>query len=255
MNPQINNNINNNIPQLNMDNNNNNINNNNPQNNGSPNHIVLTIIIFIVIIISFYNIYNFVYIVNLIKRAYNILPNKVFEECYLYPRYLDLFLEFISFFLGIDLIFLTAIPLVDYTFNLDIFFMKFSGIFLYFNYIVFGPFLIGCLFLSLKHKAKLMYICVNYNPEKKIVNFRIFFIFIFNLIISSIISFFGSWYFSNNYFNNSIKCKPTGNYIIGKIFWDIALRRSRRFRNELNLNNVNLNEGILDNQDENQNLI
>ena len=55
--------------------------NNNLQNNRG-NNIVLSIIFFIVLIISIFNIYNFIFTINSIKKNYNLLPQDVFEECY-----------------------------------------------------------------------------------------------------------------------------------------------------------------------------
>ena len=242
-----NNNINNNIINNNINFQNNN-NNNNLQNN-SATKIVFLIIIFVALIILFFNLYNFFHIVNMIKKAYIILPHNVFEECYLYQRLFDLFIEFLSFFLGIDLIFLTFLPFIENFFNLELFLTKFSTTFFYFNYLVFGPFLIGCLITSLKYNRKLMYICINYNPGNKIFNFRLSFVFLFSLTLSIIITFLGSFMVEDSYFNDSIKCKPSGNYLIGNIFWFFALRTSHSFRRE---RNNNLNEVILDNGENNQ---
>ena len=236
------------LNNINEYNNNENINNNNNNlQNNRCNKIVLSVIIIVAIIISFFNFYNFVHIVNLIKRAYNILPQKVFEDCYLYPKYYELFVEFLSFFLGIDLILLTTIPLIDIYFDLEGILFKYSETFIFFNYLVFGPFLLGCLFLNLKYSNKLMYLCINFNPEKKIINFRLSFVFLFSLTISFLITFFGSIFFQNIYFSNSIKLNQRGNFVIGKIFWFFALKHSKRFNNAIN--SINLEEEILDNNE------
>ena len=238
--------INDNIPQEDINNN-----DNLPQNNRiSP--IVTGIIIFITILISVYNIYNLFHIVNIIKNTYLLLPYQIFEECYLYQEYLNLFIEFISFFLGMDLILLITIPIFDNNTNLEIFFDKYSKSFVYFNYLIFGPFIMGCLFLGIKHYDKFIYSCSSINPIEKKVNYRLFVLFIFGILLSSLITFFGSYYFENEFFSNSIKCRSSGNYIIGNLFWDYALKRSRRFKNRQNINNLNLNEEILDNEENNQ---
>ena len=242
----INNNINNNN-NINLQNNNNNNNNNMRANNTE--RVVFLIILFLAIIITFVNIYSFFHITNMIKKAYAILPINVFEECYLYQKIFDLFVDFLSFFLGVDLIFLIFLPYIDNFFNLDIFLSKFGKTFFYFNYLVFGPFLIGCLLVSLKYNNKLMYICVNFDPANKIFNYRLSFVYLFCLTLSLIISFLGSYMVEDSYFSDSIKCKPSGNYIITNLFWFLALRRSRIFPNE---RNNNLNEGILDNEEINQ---
>ena len=252
----IQNNIENNNIQNNIGNNNNqNIRRNNQNNRG--NKIIVSVILLIATLILSYNVYNLFYIVNLIKKAYITLPPIVFEECFLYQRFSDLFIEFLSFFLGIDLILLTFIPFIEYNFNLDDFIIKYAESFIYFNYLVFGPFSLFSIIMSLSYKHKIMYICLNFNPQNKIIDYRLSLILLFIITISLVISFLGSFYFEHNYFSNSIKYKSSGNYIIGNLFWAYALSHSRHFRNVLNQNN--LNEEILNNennnQDENQNLI
>ena len=254
MNPQINENDNIDINNINNMNNNINANNNaNNNNNNTGSKIILGIISFVTIIISFSNIYNFIHIVNLIKKAYNQLPFEVFEECFLYQKFSDLFIEFLSIFLGIDLIFLIVLPFVEYNFDIEAFIFIFGKSFVYMNYLVFGPFLIGCFLLSLKYSNKIMYICVNYDPQRKILDYRLLFVFLFSMTIAFLLTFFGTYFFEIEFFQNSIIFKSSGNYIIGNIFWSYAVRNSNHLRNR----NV-LNERILDHgsniQKENQNL-
>ena len=241
--------INNNNNIINNNNNiNNNSNNNNNNNNNREKHVFL-IILFIVVISSLSNFYYFYRNVNYIKKAYNLLPLKVFEECYLYQKYLNLFVTSFSIILGIDLILFTIILLLERSFNLDL--IKIVKTTFYFNYLIFGPFLLGSLFLSLNYQDKLKFLCVNNNPENKVKNFRYSFMFIFCITFSSLITFFGSFFFEDNFFNNSIKLRPSGNYIIGIIFWVLALKRSSKFGNQIIENNENnensINEIILDN--------
>ena len=235
-----------------------NVNNNNniQQNNNTSNKYVFGIILFITIFISSCNIYQFFYIINTIKKVYLSVPFKIFEECYLFHYLSDLFVEFLSFCLGIDIIFLIILPIIQMFIETDVFISKFFGVFLYFNYIIFGPFFLGCLILGIKYNKKIMYICSNIDPEKKFFNRRLFFVYILSLSLSSLMSFFGFYFFENNYFNNSIKIKRNGNYIIGHFFWLKALEKSRNLRNRNILNNnneINLING--GDQDENQNLI
>ena len=93
-----------------------------------------------------------------------------------------------------------------------------------------------------------MYLCINFNPEKKIINFRLSYIFLFSLLVSFFITFFGSFCVEQIYFSNSIKLNQRGNYMIGKIFWLFALKYSTRFRNN-EINNSNIEERIFDNDE------
>lgn len=220
--------------------------NNNPNNNQNrrTSKIIMSTILLIAIFVLYYNIYKILNIINLIKRAYVILPPIEFEECFLYQRLYGLFAVFLSFLMGIDLILLTIIPFLDYNNSFEDYIKKYGQTFVYFNYLVFGPFTLCSIFLCFKYKNKVMYICVDRNPEKKIFDSRIIAILIFIISLSFGLSFLGSFYFEQNYFSNSIKCKSSGNCIIGNIFWSYAIRR---LRNEPNRNN--LNEPILNNND------
>ena len=58
--------------------------------------------------------------------------------------------------------------------ELETFLEKYMDSILFFNYLVFGPFCFGSLFVGIKHANKLMYLCINSNPENKIFNYRFF---------------------------------------------------------------------------------
>ena len=227
---------------------NNNIDDNILENNRQ-NKICLGLIILISIFIVFFNCYQIYYLINLIKKAYNILPREQFEECYLYHSFSDLLLEFYSFFLGLDLLFLCFLPF--FNINFEVFTDKFSSIFYYLNYLIFGPFTIGLLFLCLSHANKLMYVCVNYKTDKKIFNFKLIFMIFFSVSFSLLVTLVGILYFNEIYFVESIKFESGGNYLFGYFFWKFGLNRSRRFRNRNNQmldNNNNNNLILLDEQ-------
>ena len=219
------------------------------------NKIGLAIIIIISIFIVVFNFYQVVYIVHLLKRAYAIIPHKIFEECYLYNGFSDLLLEFYSFFLGLDLLVLCTFPFfgVDGDYFMD----KFGSTFFYLNYLVFGPFSIGIFIICLLHSDKLLYVCIRGKPENKIFNFKLIFLLFMSSLFSLLITIFGIFYFGDANFNNSVTFKTNGNNLLGYIFWKYGLSRSRRFGNRNNNNNnviPNINNNVLL-DDENINLI
>ena len=220
------------------------------------NKIGLVIIIIISFFIVIFNFYQVVYVIRLIKRAYTLVPHKIFEECYLYNGFSDLLLEFYSFFLGIELLFLCVFQF--FGIDMDLFMDKYSSTFYYLNYLVFGPFSIGIFVICLLHSDKLLYVCVKANPENKIFNFKLIFLLFMFSLFSLLITTFGIYYFGSIIFNDSLTFKPNGNHLLGYIFWKYGFSRSRRFRNGNNNNNVNLNinnNGLLNLDDENINLI
>ena len=220
--------------------------------NNSQNTIFFFVIIFISVIIVIFNIYQVFYLINLIRKAYKLLPKNIFEECYLYNGLSDLLLEFYSFFLGLDLLFLCSLPIFNVDFEL--FMEKYSSIFQYLNYLVFGPFTIGIIVVIIANADKLMFICVRYKPENKIFNFKLIFFIFFSSLISLLITTVGIWILNLNYFKNSLNLSPSGNYILGYFFWKYGLRNSRRYRDRINNNNfnqiINNNLIILDEQND-----
>ena len=249
---------------------NNNMNNNNRNNNGQNKKIVVIISI-VVLYISFYDLYQFFQNINAITKAYFSIPSNVFEKCYLYPNLFNSFIQILTSLLGLDLIILLFLPLLSTALDLEAFLEKYMDSILYFNYLVFGPFCFGSLAISIKHVDKLMYLCINFNPDNKIFNYRLLILFIINFVLSITMYFIGSFYFESKYFSNSIKIKKSGNNILGYFFWKLAFERSKLLEETRKINNIYLdgdyinnnnnnngkinidNEGF--NQDKNQNLI
>jgi hypothetical protein len=220
--------INNNNDVIMNNNNDNNMNNNNSnnRNNNESNKKIVVIISIVVLYISFYDLYQFFQNINVIKKAYISFPSNVFEECYLYPNLFNSFIQILTSLLGLDLILLLFLPLLSTALDLEAFLEKYMDTILYFNYLVFGPFCFGSLALSIKRINKLMYLCINFNPENKVFNYRLLILFLINFVLSITMYFIGSFYFESKYFSNSIKIKRSGNNILGYFFWKLAFERS-----------------------------
>ena len=120
--------------------------------------------------------------------------------------------------------------------------------FLYFNYFFFGPILFGVVILCMKFGNEISFIY-----DKKTNNIfdfdyiNLFFIFTY-ILISFTVSVICPIIYSFNDMSNSIKMKRYGNYLIGYIFWSIALsnpdgnrrvniNRENNGQNEQNLQN------------------
>ena len=213
-------------------------NNNEGRDNSQNNKILLLVIIFISLLIVLFNFYQFFFLIRLIKKAYTLLPKKVFEECYLYNGFSDLLLELYSFILGLDLLILCWMGLL----HTEIESSKFNSILLYLNYLVFGPFTIGIIIVIFAHYDKLMFVCVRYNPENKIFNFKLIFFIFFSSLLSLLITFIGIYHMGDSYFENSIKFKPSGNYILGYAFWKYGLSHSKKYKDRMN--DVDINQMI-----------
>ena len=213
-------------------------NNSEGRDNGLNNKILLFVIIFISLLIVLFNFYQFFFLIRLIKKAYTLLPKKVFEECYLYNGFSDLLLELYSFIFGLDLLFLCWVSYLE----IDISTYKFNSIFFYLNYLVFGPFTLGIIVAIIAYYDKLMYVCVRYNPQNKIFNFKLIFFIFFSSLFSLLITFIGIWILGESYFENSIKFRPSGNNILGFAFWKYGLSHSKKYKERIN--DVDINQMI-----------
>ena len=121
----------------------------------------------------------------------------------------DILIIYISTFESIDLI----------NRNLEKIFQSF----LYFNYLFFGPILFGVVILCMKYGNEISFIYdkkTNYIFDFDYIN--LFFIFTY-ILISFTVAVICPILYSYNDLCNSIRMKRYGNYLIGYIFWSIAL--------------------------------
>ena len=176
------------------------------------------IIATIVLTISTFDVYRFFQIINSLKRQYFLLSHEIFENCMLYQSICDLFILFFTFFIGISIfIYCFGITISENVFD------KSLQSYLYFNYIIFGPYMTMGIILSFKYSDKLVYRCNNYNPVSKVINYRFLFYVMLLLTLTVTITFVASMYYATVYFESSVQNKITGNYFIGKFFWNRAL--------------------------------
>ena len=172
----------------------------------------------IVLTISFFDIYRFFQIINLLKRQYFLLSHEIFENCILYQNICDLFILFFTLFIGISiLLYCFGLLISENVFDLSL------QSYLHFNYIFFGPYMTMGIILSFRYSDKLIYRCNNFNPDSKVINFRFLFYVMLLLTLNMTITFVASMYYATIYFESSVQNKITGNYFIGKFFWNRAL--------------------------------
>ena len=191
-----------------------------------------TLIIFIFFII--YQIFNSIW---LIKKQYIIMDTVLFKKICLYKELFNIYKEFNFFVICIDLIIL-MIASFDWNYYIGIFIDNFTDAFLYFNYLYFGPFLFGVVILLMKYGNEITFIYdqkLKRNIALDYKNISIIFIYIF---ISFTIAIICPIFYAFNYFNDSIKFKRYGNYLLGRLFWYFALKYSDDLYLRINNNNI-----------------
>ena len=223
--------------------------NNQNNRNQCSNKILISACIF-VILCGLINIYQISYTINLIKDKYHKMDLKLFKKMVLYKGLFDVYKEFHFLVLLLDLIYF-IISSMEFNNLYQTFFHKINRIFFFFNYLFFGPFLFGVVILCMKYGNELTFI---YDPKEKanvaLHHGNIFIIFIY-IFISFTVAIIAPIFYSYKYFDDSIKFKRNGNFLLGKIFWYFALKYFDGFNH---INNIE-NEGINNNAQEIQNNI
>ncbi len=165
-------------------------------------------------------------------KAMRILEYNLFEECYKYHILSQMVFTVFATFSGISAFLMSLGLLINY----ELFITKFIDTFMYLNYMIFGPFLFGLSMLGCLYFSEVVYSCQKGNTDSKYMNMSTLFSMCICAIISIIITFGFSIFYSMNYMMLSINGR--GNRLIKKLFWSTALRRRNQ---ELIQNHVAIN--------------
>ena len=166
-------------------------------------------------------------IFDAIIKGYNKFPIEVFNECIKYQKIGDLFFSFFGVFTGMSVSFL-SFGLLS---NMETFRDKFFDIFVYYNYIIFGPYLLSICFLSFYYFKDIAFTCNPNNFKQRFVN------------LTLMITIVGSVAYSVKTVIESISSDRDGNYLIGRIFWGYIFSRHFNNNNGNNNNNNGNNNG------------
>jgi len=122
---------------------------------------------------------------------------------------------------------------IGFLINTDYFLEKFLNSFVYFNYFIFGPFLLCASIYGFINFNKIGYTC-EVDQRNVSLNVSMLICLIFICTLGSIITVGFSTFNIFEYFQDSIKFTSDSDYILGKTFWKVAMPRIRNFheRNE-----------------------
>ena len=236
--------------------------NNRGDNNNERHKIIVKICIIIFSSIELVIITKIYRFTEAIQNTYKNYPHPIFENCILYPNIFELIDSIFILIINFDIIMIFFVPLIDSSeiFNLSI------DTLLYFNYLIFGPFLIGVIVFILGNTNKFLYKCVKLDETNKKVNTKLTVDLFLYLCISTITFSVGSLHYCAKFFNKSIRFDLIGNYFVGKFFWLHSLieneddRNLRNERNRIQNEDININlfreqRVLLDHENENEYLI
>ena len=225
---------NNNLGDLNLNNVDNNLNLNNNDNNNlndfddGPDK---TTILFVLIsalslvlldIVSLWSSYN--YLTYYLSRS-----DSYYNQCNESMIVSEIIFTVFATMVGIS----ATILSIGFLINTDYFLDKFLNCFVYFNYFIFGPFLLCTSIFGFINFNKIGYTC-EYDPKNVSLNISMLICLIFISTLGSIITVGFSTFNIFEYFQDSIKFTNDSDYILGKTFWKVAMPRIRNLheRNE-----------------------
>ena len=149
-------------------------------------NIILNIIFFLtllIVILDFVQLYDSI---NSLKKYIESdkFNEMYFEECIKYQSFSEIIFGFFGSIAGIS----ACVVGFSLIVNFEYFVEKCLKTFCYFNYVFFGPYLLGCTFLGLHHFNKISYVCSDKNDlSKKNLNLHYILLFILFLILLNLL--------------------------------------------------------------------
>lgn len=178
---------------------------------------------------------------------------EIFNSCIKYHVFGQIFFTFFATFAGLSACLMALGLLVNYEF----FATKGIETFIYLNYLVFGPYLLSSCFLAYCYWDKVIYNCDSKDYSKKYLNFSSLMALLICFVLSVIITFGYTIISSFQVLLQSVRFRPEGNRVIGRLFWDYIIHREVNESNpinNINVNNNNINHNNNQNQINNNNI-
>ena len=192
------------------------------------------------------------YSFNQLKEDKIRLNESIFENCIQFNILSQIVFTFFASLAGISAFFLG----MGLLFDSDLFVRKLSRLYLYFNYIAFGPYLFAATVFGMMYFEKIVFTCDS-SLINRYLNISNLMSLVVCFILSSIITLGYSFFFSINFIYLSIRFKQGGFKPLGKIFWQYVSSRTTQNNNQINqhlLDNIEINSNtILDHLENNSN--
>ena len=202
-------------------------------------NLTLKVIFLVSLILVILDLIQLFDIFDSIIKAYEKYPKEIFNQCIKYQKIGDLFFSFFGVFSGLS----ATILSLGLVINIEIFTNKFFDIFIYYNYVIFGPYLLASCFLCFYFFKEVSFTCSRKNYQDRIINFSTVICVLFSLSFSLIVTIVGSVIYSVKLVMESIGSDTNGNYFLGRMFWAYIFRKHNNNNINVNNNNGNNNNG------------
>jgi hypothetical protein len=203
--------------------------------------IVFSLSLLLVAMDSFEVYYSFK---HLHQSSQQLSPD-FFESCIKYHVLGQIFFTLFATFAGLSACVMALGLLINYEF----FSFKAIDTFLYWNYLIFGPYLLSSCILAYVYWGEIVYNCDPKDINNKYINFSTLMALLICFILSIIITFGYSILNTFQTLIQSIRFRPDGNRVIGRLFWDYVIHRETnteenvdQVANQTNANRNNTNQ-------------
>ena len=173
--------------------------------------LTLVVMDFVEIYYSFFNL----------KTLSIKIEKNIFDNCLKFQILTQIVFAGFASLAGISAFFMSLGFLVNYRYFND----KLMDTFMFNNYVIFGPYLLGTCLVSLFYFNEILYNCDRDFKEKNF-NFATFITILMCMVISVLITLSHSIYNNVYFMIDSIRTGPQGNKFVGKVFWKIAIGRN-----------------------------
>lgn len=168
------------------------------------------------------------------KTAYS---PQLFDSCVKFPLLAKTIFSIFSFLVAFSAFIMTFFMAI----SIDFFADKIITTFLYFNYLIFGPYMLAFSVLGIYYFDKTMYMCDKYNTNLKVLNVPSVLNLSGCMCLALVITLSMMVYQSLNKYIGSILRRSDGNVILRSALWYVILRQRESNDNNNNTNNNNNN--------------
>lgn len=206
-------------------------------------NFALKIVFFLSFILVIMDTSEVVYSYKQLKSASIELNINEFESCYKYHIISQIFFTTFATLAGLSACIMSFGLIINFNFFQNIA----LSTFLFWNYLLFGPVLLGSVLVGLYNWNEVFYYCSSKNSTVKYFNFSTLMAVLICLIFSGLISIGYAIWNSINKVIQSVRFHEDGNEVVGRLFWDYVMHR--RMSNDDNQSNIEI--PIINNEENN----
>jgi hypothetical protein len=186
--------------------------------------IALKIVLFLSTILVAMDILEVYFAFLNLKKASGLFDLHTFEECLKYHILSQIFFTLFATFSGVSALLMSLGLLVNY----EIFIHKALDTFMYMNYMIFGPYLLGACLLGFFYFEEVVYNCSKLDFNDKFLNLSTLFALCICFVISLVISVGYSILSSIHFLLKSVNNNEDGSRWLRRLFWwSVFTRRNQ----------------------------